>query len=219
VPRPGFRLYLISDRKLAEKHGGLIAVTEAALAAAPRGEVAVQLREKDLDAGALLELARRLAQVCWQFEAKLIVNDRLDVAVAANADGIHLPANSFDVTDARRFLGASKYVGVSTHTPADVSAAVRAGADFAVFGPIFKPISKAAYGPPAGFSGLASAVRTAASMPVFALGGITPERIDEIARGLRPHERPAGAAVIGAVYGSDDPAVSIARFSASLRRL
>jgi thiamine-phosphate pyrophosphorylase len=219
VPRPGFRLYLISDRKLAEKHGGLIPATEAALAAAPRGEVALQLREKDLDAGALLDLARRLSKICERFDTKLIVNDRLDVALAANADGVHLSANSFDVADARRFLGASKYVGISTHSPADVSAAVRAGADFAVFGPIFEPISKAAYGPPAGFSALASAVAAAGSMPVFALGGITPERIDEIARGLPPHQRPAGAAVIGAVYGSDDPAASIARLSSSLRRL
>src|ERR1700691_3439262 len=144
-----FKLYLITDRRLAAAHGGLIAACEAALAAAasigPPGAVAIQLREKDLDARAMLELAITVRQLCARFGVPLIINDRLDVALAAGADGVHLPADSFAVSDARAIFGTARLVGISAHTPAEVAAAAREGADFAVYGPVFDPLSKAAY--------------------------------------------------------------------------
>jgi thiamine-phosphate pyrophosphorylase len=192
----------------------LIAMTAAALSAAPPGTVALQLREKDLDAGELIALARQLRTICDRYRARLVVNDRLDVAIAARADGIHLPANSFAVADARTLLGDRKLVGVSTHDAEEVVGADRSGADFVVYGPVFDPLSKGNYTTARGVKGLSAAVR-AASIPVFALGGISAARARELGttdRIANPHGQiiqPAGVAVIGFIYGAPDPAAAM----------
>jgi len=195
-----FSLYLITDRKLAK--GGLVAACEDALKGvggdAPR--IAIQLREKNVTGRELLALACELRKTCTNYGARLLINDRIDVALASGADGVHLPADSFSVRDARELLGKSKLIGCSTHTIAEVEAANRAGADFVVFGPVFDPISKSAYGPAAGVGALREACEVS-DIPVYALGGITPERIVQ----LNECEI-AGVAVIGAVFGSASPA-------------
>jgi thiamine-phosphate pyrophosphorylase len=209
VSRPDFRLYMVTDRKLAARHGGLLAVVEAALSAASPaapGAVAVQLREKDLEARELYELARALRERCSRYGAPLLVNDRLDVAIAAGADGAHLPANSFAVADARRLMGPAALLGVSTHQVSEVAEAKAAGADFAVFGPVYEPLSKPGYGATSGAEKLGAACRTAPELPLYALGGITAERVRELGQSLRGSDHPAGVAVIGAVLGADDPA-------------
>jgi len=190
-------------------------MTEAALAAAPPGTVAVQLREKDLDAGALVVLARELRASCDRYHAGLLVNDRIDVAIAVRADGVHLPADSFAVADARALLGDARLIGVSTHDESEVIAAVGGGADFVVYGPVFDPLSKASNTAARGAQGLDAAVR-AASIPVFALGGITAERVRELGvtgGGVGDaHGRamgPAGVAAIGSIYAAPDPAVAM----------
>src|SRR6516162_6845728 len=179
-----FQLYLITDRRLAAASGGLIATVEAALAGgaeiAPSGAIAVQLREKDLEARELYELAMALRRICTRFGAPLIVNDRLDIAIAADADGAHLASTSFDTADARALLGLSRLIGVSTHRMEEVTVATKDGADFAVFGPVYDPLSKGAYGPAKGLSALADAVKAAKGMPLFALGGINKSRAAEI---------------------------------------
>jgi thiamine-phosphate pyrophosphorylase len=95
--RTKFGLYLITDRKLAAAHGGVLAIVEAALATAVEmsgpGAVAVQLREKDLMGRELLELASALVLICRRYSAPLLINDRVDVAIAAGADGVHLPSD------------------------------------------------------------------------------------------------------------------------------
>lgn len=213
--RVGFKLYLISDRKLAAAHGGLLAVAEAALSAASATAagahaIALQLREKDLDARELYELACALRERCSRYGAALIVNDRIDVALAAKADGVHLPANSFAVADARALIGASRLVGVSTHEVGEVAAAAAAGADFAVFGPVYDPLSKAPYGPARGAEYLGAACRAGNGMPLYALGGITAGRVRDLggAAALKDRARPAGVAVIGAIMGADDAAAA-----------
>jgi thiamine-phosphate pyrophosphorylase len=195
-------LYLISDRKLAPR--GLIAACEEALAAAQafgRG-IAIQLREKDLTGRELLELARELRKLCTHHGAKLIINDRIDVAIACDADGVHLPANSFAVADARKLLGPAKMIGCSTHSNDEVMAAGQAGADFIVFGPVFAPISKSGYGRAAGVEML-RAVCEASTIPVYALGGITAERIRELR-----DSGVSGVATIGSVFGADSIAAA-----------
>jgi thiamine-phosphate pyrophosphorylase len=195
--RRPFELYLITDRKLARR--GLIAACEEALAAAkPFGRgIAIQLREKDLSGRELLELARELRKVCSRYGAKLIINDRLDVAIACDADGVHLPANSFSVADARKLLGPVKLIGCSTHSIDEVQVAHQAAADFVVFGPVFDPISKDGYGRATGVEMLRGACE-AASIPVYALGGITPNRVRELRdAGI------SGVAVIGSVFGAE----------------
>ncbi len=212
--RVPFRLYLITDRNLAARRGGVVAVAAAALSAASAtagpGAVALQLREKDMEARALYELARALRELCSRYGAALLVNDRVDVAIAAGADGVHLPANSFALADARRLVGATRLIGVSTHEAGEVGAAAAAGADFAVYGPVYEPLSKASYGAARGAEELGAACRAGAGLPVFALGGITAERIAELGGtpALIEGGRPAGVAVIGAVFGADDPAAA-----------
>jgi thiamine-phosphate pyrophosphorylase len=209
-----FRLYLITDRSVV-KSGDLISACEAALSVAPPGIVALQLREKDLPARELYELALRLRKICTRARAPLIVNDRVDVAIAADADGVHLPFDSIGVSMARKLLGPKRLIGVSSHSPPDVSGAAREGADFAVFGPVYDPLSKPAAGPAWGVSGLEAACG-AGAIPVFALGGMTVERTREMFASPDKAERPAGVASIGAIFAADSPAVATSAMLAAL---
>lgn len=213
-PRVSFRLYLITDRHVV-KNGDLVSACEAALSAAPPGTVALQLREKDLPARELYELALRLRDACTRAGAPLIVNERVDVAIAAGADGVHLPFNSIGVSMARKLLGPNRLVGVSSHSPPDVAGQSREGADFAVFGAIFDPLSKPAAGPAWGPSGL-SAACAAGAIPVFALGGITADRTRELFVSPELTARPAGVASIGAIFGADSPALATAAMLSAL---
>jgi thiamine-phosphate pyrophosphorylase len=220
--KPQFRLYLITDRNLAAASGGLIAAVEAALEGAaevgPPGSIAVQLREKDLEARELYELATALKRSCAKFGAPLIVNDRMDVALAANADGAHLASTSFAVADARTLLGPSRLIGVSTHLVEEVITAATDGADFVVFGPVYDPLSKGAYARAKGLTALTDAVKAADGMPLYALGGINQSRVTEIAA-LAPGSRPSGVAAIGAVFGTNTPRASAREILHALRRL
>ncbi len=207
-PRVKFRLYLITDRRVV-KSGDLVSACEAALTAAQPGAVALQLREKDLPARELYELALRLREICTRTGAPLIVNDRVDVALAAGADGVQLPFDSVGVSMARKLLGPGRLIGVSSHSPPDVAGAAREGADFTVFGPVFDPISKPATGPAWGPSGLTAACG-AGAIPIFALGGITPERARDLFASPDPAARPAGVASIGAIFAAESPALATA---------
>ena len=214
VRRVTFRLYLITDRHIV-KSGDLVGACEAALSVAPPGTVALQLREKDLPARDLYELALRLRGICTRAGAPLIVNDRVDVAIAADADGVHLPFDSIGVSMARKLLGPRPLIGVSSHSPPDVAGAAREGADFAVFGPVFDPISKPATARAWGASGLGAAC-AAGAIPVFALGGMTPERTRELFASRDRVARPAGVASIGAIFGADSPAPATAAMLSAL---
>jgi thiamine-phosphate pyrophosphorylase len=132
-------VHLITDRRLAPDLAVRVA---AALMGIQPGSVAIHLREKDLGGAALLVLARALAAVCRARGQLLLVNDRLDVALAAGAHGVHLPAAGVPVADARRLLCPAALVGVSCHSVADVRRARDAGASFATFGPVFDTPSK-----------------------------------------------------------------------------
>jgi thiamine-phosphate pyrophosphorylase len=168
VPRPEFRLLLITDRKLAKRP--FAELVEAALCAAPPGTLAIQLREKDLDARAVSELAGALLPICRARQAPLVVNDRIDVALALDLDGVHLPRASFKADDARRLLGPAKLIGVSCHSVAEVRDARDRGADYATFGPLFDTPSKREFGPPVGLKRLREAAQ--AGLPLFGLGGV-----------------------------------------------
>lgn len=146
---------------------------------------AVQLREKGLDDRALYGLAR-LARTSLPPPIRLLVNGRLDIALAAGADGVHLPADGVPARALRARFGASVLIGRSTHTVEEVERARDDGADYVTFGPIYATPGK---GPPVGLSGLARAA--AAGLPVFALGGVTLDRFGELAA--------AGAAGVAAI--------------------
>jgi len=224
--RVGFELYLITDRHLLGSRD-LLSVCDAVLQALAHDvtgiSAALQLREKDLEGRALHELAAALKPICARHRTPLIINDRIDIALAVAADGVHLPAESVTVAEARSLIGSSRLVGISTHSAAEAAAASAAGADFAVFGPVWPPLSKPTGGPAGGTEGLGAACRAAGAMPVFALGGVTAERAAQLdfggataAAGGGGH--PAGVGVIGAVFGADDPAAAALRLARAIRR-
>ena len=202
-----FDLYLVTDRHAT---GGrdLPWVLEQALEGGVR---AVQLREKDLSGGALLDLARNVKRLCDRYGAELFINDRVDVALAADAAGVHLAANSMPVAVARGLLGPDRKIGVSTHSAAEVRSAAEAGADFVLFGPVYPTSSKLAFGDPQGPPAL-KAVTDAAAVPVFAIGGIKPHHIPEI----KAHGT-ARIALISAISEAPDPRAATREMLAALR--
>lgn len=190
-----FRVCLVTDRAQA-RGGDLLGAVGAALEGGIR---AVQLREKDLPARELFRLAQRLRTLTERFGARLLVNDRADVAAAAGADGVHLGVRSIPPSDARRLLGREAIIGCSTHGERELREAVEGGADFVTFGPVFATPSKAPYGPPLGVDTLSRACRVS-TVPVFALGGVVPANASEaIAAGA------FGVALISGVLAAADP--------------
>jgi thiamine-phosphate pyrophosphorylase len=212
VPGAVPRLYLVTDRR-ATAGRPLVDVVRAALDGLPdeaRGAVAVQLREKDLEGRALFALAAALRDVTRAAGAALFINDRADVALAAGAEGVHLGVRSLDPQMVGRIFPGLD-VAVSTHAPADVEAAARAGARFAVFGPVWDTPSKRALGAPVGVEALRAAV--AVGLPLLALGGVTVDRAREcVAAGA------VGVACIRAVVEADDPAAAMSRLWGAVRK-
>ncbi|BDG07103.1 thiamine phosphate synthase [Anaeromyxobacter paludicola] len=193
-------VHLITDRRLVPD---LPARARQALSGLPPGTAAVHLREKDLGGAALLRLARALRDACHEAGQLLLVNDRLDVALAAGADGLHLPASGLPPAEARRALGPGPLLGVSCHSEADVARALRGGADFATFGPAFATPSKLRYGPPVGLEALRRAA--ALGLPLVALGGI-----DAANAGAARAAGAGGVAAIRAWLAAPDPAAAVA---------
>jgi thiamine-phosphate pyrophosphorylase len=208
MPLP-FRAYLITDRRLAPGED-LPRLVHRALCRVPPGAVAVQLREKDLGAGALLSQARALREVTRRAGALLLVNDRVDVALAAGADGVHLAGDSLPAAVARRLLGPERLLGASAHDLAQARAARDGGCDFATFSPIYHTPSKAAYGPPQGLDALREAARDLAPFPLVALGGVTLER----AAACRAAGA-AAAAAIRAVLAAPEPGEAARQLAAA----
>lgn len=190
-----FKLYLITDR---HQTGGrpLLDVVHAAL---DGGVKAVQLREKDLSVRELYLLAVELRSLTIGYNARLIINDRPDIAMAMEADGVHLGAHSLPVAAVRHILGHDKIIGYSAHAVFEAQQAQSDGADFITFSPVYHTPSKVAYGLPCGVNRLGEAV-AALNIPVIALGGI---KLENIAETLAA--RVSGIAVISAILSAADP--------------
>lgn len=188
-----FRLYLITDRHLAR-----IPLPEALQQALRGGVRAVQVREKDLPVRELIALARELRNLTWEFDARLFINDRVDVAVAVEADGVHLGHESMPAMAVRKIVGKKMLIGVSTHSLTEAMSAEEAGADFITFGPIFATPSKMQYGAPAGVEAIGT-IKEHVRIPVLGLGGV---RLDNILPVMRAGAD--GIAMISAILAADD---------------
>ena len=155
------------------------ALVERVRAAARAGVHLVQVRERDLDGGPLARLVSSCVDAVRGTRARILVNDRLDVALAAGAHGVHLRGDSFDARRGRAWAPPPFLIGRSVHSLAEAVAAAHEGAaDYLIFGTVYETSSKPG-GPIAGVAELAS-VTAATPLPVLAIGGITPARIDEV---------------------------------------
>lgn len=171
-----FTLYLVTDRHLLKDK--FFEKIEASLRG---GLKALHLREKDLEGAELFNLAKELKALTDKYDAHLFINDRMDIAKAMNLRGVHLAENSVSVTVARSFLGRDFLIGKSTHSIEGAIDAEKQGADFITFSPIYETPSKMGYGEPQGIDSLKE-VCAKINIPVFALGGVTEEKIEELTR-------------------------------------
>ena len=196
------KLCLVTDRTQTRGRD-LTAVVGECLAA---GLPAVQVREKDLGAADLAFVCRRLRTVTLDRRALLIVNDRVDVALAVGADAVQRTSTSLPIQDIRAIADKRLGIGASVHSREEAVAAAEAGADWVVFGPIYDTPSKRRYGAPQGLSAL-ERVAGALDIPVIAIGGITPERVREVRR-----SGATGVAAISAILTAPSPATATRRF-------
>jgi thiamine-phosphate pyrophosphorylase len=193
------RLMVITDAGLAAPRTVEDVVTEALQAGAP----AVQLPDKAAEPRHLLEQALRLRALTREWNALLIVNDRMDVALAAGADGVHLGPDDLPVAAVRRAAPPRFIVGFSSDDPSVATAAVRSGADYIGCGTVYATISKADAGETIGAAGL-DRVATVVPAPVLGIGGIDVDRAEELAA-----TSATGIAVIAAVMSAPDPARAV----------
>jgi thiamine-phosphate diphosphorylase len=194
-------LYVILDRA-ASAGRDLETVLDAVLAG---GAGMIQLREKTWPSGTVFPLAQRLRARCRAAGVPFIVNDRVDLALAVEADGVHLGQEDLPPAAARALLTPGMVLGLSTHSVEQAQAAQAAGADYVAVGSMFPTATKPEFqlvGP-----ALARRVRPLVRVPLVAIGGITPDNVGEVmAAGAD------GVAVISAVCGAPDPAAAARRF-------
>jgi thiamine-phosphate pyrophosphorylase len=188
------RLLLVTDRHQT-KGRPLVPLLQRVLSAAVP---IVQLRERDLSARELVTLAREVQVLTASRRSQLLINDRIDVALALEGVGVHLRSNSLPVSVARELMGAQRLLGISVHTVEEAVLAQSQGADYVVLGPIYETPSKQMFGPPLGIHILEKACRLI-RIPIIGIGGVTAARAREM-RCVGAF----GAAVITAILGADD---------------
>ena len=201
-----FKLMLVTDRRRSTRP-----LTETAQMALAGGVDAVQLRERDMSARELYALALKLRAITREAGAALIVNQRLDVALAVGADGVHLGWRSLSPTDVRKLAGEKFLIGISCHDRPQIHAAEEARASYALLGPVFHTSSKEGLVHTIGLGPLKNLV-SVARIPVLAIGGITPENAAQVMEtGV------AGLAAVSALIDPEDPAAVARAFRAAER--
>lgn len=200
-----FRLLLISDRKLCISNS----IEETASISFAAGVKAFQLREKDLTSSELLILAKKLKIITQKHSASLIINDRLDIALLSGADGVHSPENGIPANAVKK-ISKNLIVGKSIHSVKSAVEAEKNGYDYIIAGPVFRTSSKMKYGKPLGLI-LLKLICDSVNLPVFAVGGINPERAKKCIK-AGAH----GVAVIGAIFKSKNIKKTVLEFKKSL---
>lgn len=189
------RLHVLTDEVL---QGRLTHLQLAGLAIAG-GADTIQLRQKTDSTRELIETAKQIQALCTKAGVTFIVNDRVDVAIAAGADGVHLGQDDFPISLARKLLGENVIIGGSAGSLEEAQRCLAEGADYVGFGPVYETTSKDDAGPAAGLGRL-SLIAKEIPLPVVAIGGITADNLaDVIKAGAQ------GIAVISAVCCQDDP--------------
>lgn len=188
------KLYLVTDRELSLGRSLEEVVSEAVKG----GVTVVQLREKDASTGEFIELARRLMKLLKPLRIPLIINDRVDVALAVNADGVHIGQSDMSYEDARRLLGPDKIIGLSVENFKDVEAANALDVDYIGISPVYGTPTKTDTAEPFGLEGLRKAVQMSVH-PTVAIGGMNASTIAEVmAAGTD------GVAVVSAICSAEN---------------
>lgn len=193
--KSNWTLYFVTDGRAAESRS-LVELTRAAVQG---GATAVQLRKKIGNTRNILELGLALLKLTRAAAVPLIINDRVDVALALGADGVHVGQDDLPARDVRRLIGPERILGVSAGTVAEAKQAQADGADYIGAGDVFGTLSKPDAGSPIGLSSLAEIVR-AVAIPVVGIGGIT-----EATAASVTEAGAAGVAVISAITRSSNP--------------
>lgn len=159
-------LYVLTDASLSG-----CSHIETALELLKGGARIIQLRDKKMPSGAYYETALEIRKICSHFNALFIVNDRVDVAVACGADGVHLGQDDLAALDSRKIIGSGLIMGISTHSIGEAVRAEEEGADYIGFGPVFRTETKEVACSPQGLTRLAE-IRSRVKIPIAAIGGI-----------------------------------------------
>ena len=195
-------LYLILDPSVSPERS----LMEVLKVAATSGAKIFQYRDKTASMKTAYAEALPLRQLARELGVCFIVNDRCDLALAVDADGVHLGQGDLPLSLARRIMGPDKLIGISTHNPEQVRIATTGGPDYLGFGPIFTPASKADHDPVVGLEGL-KAIRPLTPLPIFAIGGITLDQVEAVIR-----SGANGVAVISAVLKAPDLSRTVSDF-------
>lgn len=190
-----WNLYVITDEKLSKKRSHL----DIAMAAIAGGVEVIQLRDKEASSQKLFQIAVTLRRLTQQNKVSLIINDRLDIALAVGADGVHLGQNDIPAQVARKLIGPNMILGVSAGSVKEGLEAERQGADYLGVGPIFEARgTKIDAGAPLGLS-LLNQLREKCKIPLVAIGGINQDNVKEVIRAGA-----TAAAIISALVTSED---------------
>jgi len=195
IKKIDYSLYLVTDRGMARDRSTL----EIVRAAVNGGATVVQLREKDCSTREFIEQALAVKDFLKARRVPLIINDRLDVAQAVQADGVHLGQTDMPLELAKGILGDSMIIGISAESLKDAMAAEKGGADYLGVSPIYATPTKTDTAPPLGLAGL-NEIRKAVRLPLVGIGGLNRENAAEVIRSGAD-----GVAVVSAIVAADDP--------------
>lgn len=190
-----YSLYLVTDRNIIGQRNFYQTVEEALSG----GVTLVQLREKETSGRDFYQTALALKELTARYNVPLLINDRLDIALAVDADGVHIGQQDLPLPVARQLLGPQKIIGYSVSTVAEAQYGEKHGADYLGAGPFYATTTKAVSIQPLGVEGL-RAIKQAVSVPVVGIGGINPENVREVKKSGAD-----GIAVVSAILGSSDP--------------
>ena len=201
-------LYAVTDRAWT----GPMTLLQQAEAALQGGVTCLQLREKHLEDDAFLAEAREMAALCKRYRVPFIVNDRVDIALACGADGVHVGQDDMEISAVRRLAGDKLMVGVSAHTVEEAVRAARGGADYLGLGAVFSTSTKADAG--AMSRDTLKAICQAVDIPKVAIGGISAGNILQLSgSGVD------GVAVVSAIFGAPDPCRAAQNLAQLSRRM
>lgn len=200
-----YRVYLVTDDVYLQQED-CFEVLEACLLA---GVTAVQYRAKHKTGRAMLRDAERMKLLTSRYQIPLIINDRVDLALAVDAEGVHLGQNDLSYAVARKLLGPHKEIGVSANTYEEGKTAILAGADCVGVGPIYSTATKKDAKQPCGFSPVHALKAKFPATPIIAIGGITLTNAEMVIQSGAD-----GLAIISAIWNSADPAAAASRFKA-----